>query len=222
MESFSSGWRMYTAKEKGPDTWLDVLSKSFWGMFGMVESITLPDLLDVEYLEIFGQERTLEMNQQAQVFWLLALYASTASTGIKIIRSFAYRAVPKTGGGYGMGEEPVKEAYSEKDAKKNPAKAAEKEAADEDKMKKEREQLKVIVEKRKEQRKTESSESGAQVKDLLLKLAADMLDMVIPATALGWLAPESGTIGSIMVITSILTSIDPWKRCGREMRNRSN
>ncbi|KAI9151940.1 hypothetical protein HJFPF1_09157 [Paramyrothecium foliicola] len=222
LDSFIAGWRAYTTKEKGSDAWLDIFSKSFWGMFQMVESITLPDLLDVEYLEIFGQERTVEMNNQAQILWFLALFCSASGSCIKLFRTLAYRAVPTTGGGYGTGEEPAQASYTAKDEKKSPAVAVEKETTKAAGLETEREKLKAVVEKRKAERKAMAAEVGGKVSDLVRGVAADVLDMAIPATALGWLDPDSGTIGSIMVVTTILTSIPTWKRYGRELAEKTS
>ncbi|KFA60503.1 hypothetical protein S40285_06908 [Stachybotrys chlorohalonatus IBT 40285] len=222
LDAFQSSWAASQTRGKSFEVWCDVLSRSFWGMFGLAESATLVDLMDIEHLEIFGADLTAEINYQAQMLWLLALYASALGSGTRILRTLAYRAVPQDGGGYGTGEKPVQEAYSEKNStSETVAQVADKESTAKEELEKERERLKDIVSKRKQERKAWSLQVGGQVVNLSVKLLADILDMVIPAATLGWIKVEPGFVGAVMFATTILTSIDPWRRCTEQVRSKA-
>ncbi|KAI1472911.1 peroxisomal biogenesis factor 11 [Daldinia caldariorum] len=46
---------------------------------------------------------------------------------------------------------------------------------------------------------------------------ASLLDIFLPGTAVGWVKAEPGTVGLAMFVTTILTMMDVWERCGREV-----
>ncbi|OTB13317.1 hypothetical protein K445DRAFT_320166 [Daldinia sp. EC12] len=46
---------------------------------------------------------------------------------------------------------------------------------------------------------------------------ASLLDIVLPGTTVGWVKAEPGTVGLAMFVTTILTMMDVWERCGREV-----
>jgi hypothetical protein len=99
--SFQSGWTAYVAPEKSIETWLAILADTFFGLFGFMESITLPDLLRTKHLVIFGVDEAVRIDGQAQGLWLAALICSALSSGVKIFRAYAHRAVPETASGFG-------------------------------------------------------------------------------------------------------------------------
>lgn len=216
LEAYQGGWNLYLSENKSIETWLDIVSKTTMGMFGMLESITLPDLLGVDHLEIFGVKRTAKLNFDAQQFWFVALYASILSTAIKLVRIFAYRPVPPTGGGYGTGEKAIEKSGAIEDS----AEAADANSTTEEKLQRERQRLKEIVEKRKKERKVRTADVAEQISALGLKLLADILDIVIPASAIGWIQFEPGLVGTAMFLSTIITGVQVWKRCRQELEKR--
>jgi hypothetical protein len=203
-----------SGEAKGLGVWCDILAASFWGMFGFAESATLLDLLDVENLEVFGPDLTAEINYQAQMVWLLALCASALGSAVRIIQGLAYRPVPQSGAFGGTGEDPAKAIDdSPSNATSN---ATEKELLKKDDVHSERERLRGLAEKQKEQRKASEKKQGAELSRLTMRLTADVLDMVVPAATLGWIDVPPVLVGGIMVVTTILTAMDPWQRCGAE------
>ncbi|KAH7312193.1 hypothetical protein B0I35DRAFT_480672 [Stachybotrys elegans] len=190
---FQHGWAVYTAQDKSLEMWCDVLGSSFWGMFGFIESLTLPDLMDVQNLEFFGPQRTEEMNSQAQVIWFAALYASALGSGIQILRTLAYRPVPQ----------PLQVPSED-------GQATEKDSTGLDDMRKERERLKQALQKK-------TSEEKSQITGLSISLLASVLDMAIPVSTLGWVNIDDGIVAGIMVVTTFLTSTGAWQRCGQSV-----
>ncbi|KAK1590091.1 uncharacterized protein LY79DRAFT_555858 [Colletotrichum navitas] len=192
----------------GLETWLDMARFTLLGLYGGIESLTLPDLLGVPQLEVFGAERTRALNLEAQRFWLLALVSGVLANLAKMLKAFAHAPVPQHGHGYGTGEQAQQKAG---DA------AGEKAGGDgEEKLdwEAERARLRVIVAKRREERKRWRRNVAFQVRSLGRKIVADSLDCLVPGAVLGWVNVQPGTVGVAMLITTFLTGRDIWERCG--------
>ena len=207
LEAFQAGWRLYLSEGKTLETWLDAHAKTCLGMFGMLESITLFDLLAVDHLEIFGAERAASINVEAQRFWLVALYLSAMSSGVKLVRLFSQRPVPPTGDGFGVGQEPEKEGAGEKDVA-----APEQEKSGLEKMKDRN--------RRKREQKAWEKKVQAEMVALGMKLLGDVLDLIIPASIVGWVQVDPGMVGIAMFCSTIITGGVIWKRHGREIAKR--
>lgn len=188
--SFQSGWTAYVAPEKSIETWLTILANTFFGLFGFMESITLPDLLRVKHLSIFGFDEAARLDKQSHGLWLAALTCSALSSGIRIFRAFAYRAVPETGSGFGAGED-------EKSAKGGEKKT------------------KAAAEKRKQEREALAKETSRNISGLTMKLLAEVLDLVIPLWSTGLADIDLGTVSVAMLGSTILTGYAVWDRCGQ-------
>lgn len=189
LDSLNVGYSLYAngpVADKDIVTWLDILGKSCYGMFGLLESVTLPDLLGVDHLEIFGPARTKELNIQAQMFWFLGLYASVLTTCIRLVRLFAYSPVPQAG------------SFGEKVEEDNSP-----------------EGLKAAAEKSKAERKAWARQVSVKSTALGFKLISDVLDLVLPANAVGWIRVHPGVLGIAMFCSSITSSKDVWDKCGR-------
>jgi hypothetical protein len=52
---------------------------------------------------------------------------------------------------------------------------------------------------------------------ILRKMLACCLDLALPGSVIGWVAASPGTVGALMFVTSILTGLEVWERCGREV-----
>lgn len=161
-----------------------------------MESITLPDLLRTKHMSIFGFDEAVRLDRQSQGLWLAALACSALSSGVKIFRAFAYRAVPETGGGFGAAGEDEKSAKGGE--KKN----------------------KAAVEKRKQEREAVAKESSRQISGLTRKLLAEVLDIVIPLWSTGLADIDLGTVSVAMFCSTILTGYAVWERCGQAIDSR--
>jgi hypothetical protein len=178
------------------DTLLDVLGKTCLGLYGMLESVTLLDLLEVDQLEIFGAEQTDNLNYQAQVFWLIALCISLFRSSITLLRC--------------LGKQPAPHAPSSHNSKEN-----------------------ISSEKSEHQKGGKGDGSGDQVasqskatqskeavSSLILKLVATVMDILLPATAIGLIETHPAAIPLAMIISTAITANDVWIRCGKEMKSR--
>lgn len=56
-----------------------------------------------------------------------------------------------------------------------------------------------------------------KIHGLARNVAANGLDIVLPGAVIGWIDASPGTVGLAMLITTILTGMDAWERCGREV-----
>lgn len=192
LDSYALAYGLITGASgpKSLETYLDILYGTFMGTFGMLETITLPDISGVPGLSIFGPEQTIFLNVEAQRLWLFGLVCSVLSNGIKLIKLFAHAPVPASG------------AFNVDEKKAAPE-------GKEEELKAERERLKKIVEQRKQHRA--AVQGKARV--FMRKMLADTLDMILPLGALGWYVSEPGVVGSVMLVTSVLTSLDTWEKC---------
>jgi hypothetical protein len=217
LDTLNGSWVLYMAEgDKSLETWLDIVGKTSMGMFGFLETITLPDVSGVQGWDFFGAEASKEINRQAQGFWLVALCCSIFVSGLSLTRLFAYQPVPQTGSGYGTGEEPT---TSEKDGSNDTADAApeartEKSLSKDEELLQDRNKLRTMIKKRKTQRGAWVRHVKTHAKQLVLKMLSDALDTVIPLAALGWVNIDKGLVGAAMLVTSVLTSQAIWARLG--------
>lgn len=55
---------------------------------------------------------------------------------------------------------------------------------------------------------------------LLRRMVADVLDLAIPGSVVGWVRLEPATVGWCMLGSTVLTGWEVWERCGREVAAR--
>lgn len=194
LASFQSSWALFGSTHKGIDAWLGVLAQSASAMFGLMESLTLLDLAGAG-VTLFGPVEAARLDQEAQVLWLVALYASTLGCGAKMLGMLAHRPVPPTGEAFGAALDACRDA------------------ADADGKTEKREAIERARKHKEQQQRAWVDEVGA----LGSKLLADLLDMVIPASRLGWLDVSDGLVGVAMVCSTMLTGATVWERCGRRL-----
>lgn len=216
--SFQAGWTLYVADSapsssgggssggvgKPLETWLDIIAASCFGMFGLVESATLVDLARVPGVALLGLGEARRLDAQAQTLWFVALYASALSSGVKLLRLLAHKPVPQTGEGFGVadaanGDEGDGNAKGEKTGSMTTA------------------EQRALAKKRKDERKEWMKEVNAKTGALVMKLLADVLDLVIPASSLGWVKVHVGVIGIAMFCSTILTGAAVWNRCAKQL-----
>lgn len=206
-ESFHGAHKLYlslhsTTAAAGPgsglEVWLDISSRTFNGMYLLLESATIPDALAVPHLRVFGPELAGVLAFEAQRFWLLALVCSAASGGLKVLSTYARSAVPETGAGFGA-------AVGEKDDKLEEEKGSGGEASQE-RLRRRREEQKALA--------AETQRANAVKRRVLLrKMAADVADITLPGSVVGWVPVDAATVGSAMLLSTLLTGSDFWERC---------
>ncbi|KAM3508379.1 hypothetical protein MY10362_001224 [Beauveria mimosiformis] len=181
----------------GAEALLDVVSGSLLGVFGLLETATLPDMLRIPGLAAFGPDAARRLNEQAQMCWLLALLAAVLGAGVGVCRLWAERAVPVAAD---FGEAGEKKKEEEKGGK--------------DGMVRKRE----VQEKRRRDKEEAARKTKAEIAALTVKMVNDTLDMVIPANFCGWSNFHSGQVGVAMAVTSLITLRGHWERCGRAVQ----
>lgn len=191
-----------TTRSETPPTevWLDIFSRMFNGMYLLLEVLTLIDALRLPGLSLFGIYWSTLLHIEGQRFWLFALVCGFASGLVKIIKLLAYAPVPETGEGYGTGE-----------------KASGVGVEDMADWERERARLRRIVAARKTSRKIWRKQLRTTGRGLLRRCIADLLDMAVPGSVVGWVNVQPGTVGAVMVVTTWLTALGIWERCGREI-----
>ncbi|KAM0711555.1 hypothetical protein Q7P35_000921 [Cladosporium inversicolor] len=65
--------------------------------------------------------------------------------------------------------------------------------------------------------RSQSSKAKSQSVRLSRKLMTCLLDLPLPGTVVGWIPASPGTLGLLMLTTSVLSGVDVWQRCGREV-----
>jgi len=99
---------------------------SLLGMYGLLESITIPDLAGVTG---FGPQMTKAINLEAQRFWFMALVCGILAGISRLASLYAFAPVPPSGEVYGLVEDEKSGAKQEKDEVKRKKEEAEKEKA---------------------------------------------------------------------------------------------
>ncbi|KAJ4414505.1 NADH dehydrogenase [ubiquinone] flavoprotein 1, mitochondrial [Gnomoniopsis sp. IMI 355080] len=177
------------------EAWLDIFSRTFNGMYLLLEALTLLDALSLPGLSLFGSHWFPILHVEAQRFWFFALVCDLLSGLLKLVKLVAYGPVPQTGEGYGL------VAGGRKD---------EKEMAD---WERQRERMRKIVWARKEGMRLWKLEIRTRGYRLARRCVADLLDLVIPGVVVGWLRVAPGTVGACMVVSTWLTGLEVWERC---------
>lgn len=176
------------------EAWLDIFGRTFNGMYLLLEALTLLDALRLPNLSLWGSEGFATLHVEGQRFWFFALVCGVLSGLTKLVKLVAYAPVPQTGEGYGP--------------------EIDKELPDWQEL---RERMRRAVRARKESRVAWRREIATRGYALGRRVVADLGDLVLPGTVVGWLDVEQGTVGWVMAITTWLTGAEIWEKCGREI-----
>ncbi|KAF1734102.1 hypothetical protein CRV24_005637 [Beauveria bassiana] len=191
----------------GAEALLDVVAGSLLGVFGLLETATLPDMLGIPGLAVFGPDAARRLNEQAQLCWLLALLAAVLAAGVRVCQLWAERAVPAAAD-FGEGKEAEEEEEEEEDEK----------GGRDDLVKKKKKKKRGVQEKRRRDKEEAARKTKAEIAALTVNMVNDTLDMVIPANFCGWSNFHPGQVGVAMAITSLITLRGHWERCGRAVQ----
>ena len=189
------------------EQWLDVLARSFNGMYLLLEASVLADALGVEGLAPWGPVAAARVAREAQRFWLFALLCAVLSGALRIFAVFAYTAVP----------EPVRPPPPPQQQHQDGAGTAEGEGGEKWDLRAEQARLREVVARRRLAQSAWRRQVLAKVRRLARGVLANALDIALPGTAVGWLDFAPGTVAVAMFATSVLTGLDVWERCGREV-----
>ncbi|KAL7929074.1 peroxisomal biogenesis factor 11 [Trichoderma chlorosporum] len=207
LEQFKLGWDFYASGVLDFDTLLNVLGKTSMGVFGMLESATLLDLLKIDQFEIFGAEQTASLNFQAQHFWLIALCISLFRSATGLLRIYSKQVASSSSPSYEKDEKEAQQGndHQEKDVS----------STNNDDESAPRKPSGNQVE-----RSNGATKSRGAVSPLIMKLISDAVDLLLPASAIGLVQVRTEVIAVAMIISTAITASDVWARCGREMLRR--
>ncbi|KAI2628733.1 peroxisomal biogenesis factor 11 [Hypoxylon sp. NC1633] len=222
LESFHAAQKLYAGlsadagSRKGRpawvqvEPWLEVSARTFNGMYLLLEASTIVDALQVPGLAVWTPEQQRRLTVEGQRFWLFALVCGLLYNLLEMVNVLAYTPVPATGEGFGVGKQDRAADTQNEETFPEEEKAVRA-------LKVEQERLRKIVKNRKEQRRLWRRAVSAKITRLGRGAMANALDIVLPGTVVGWVQVEPGTVSLAMFVTTILTGMDVWERCGREV-----
>jgi hypothetical protein len=193
------------------EAWLAIFARAFNGMYLLLEALTLVDALG---FPLWGPRWAATLHVEGQRFWLFALACGAAGGLAATARLLACApplpAVPGDWGCYGGrggGEEVSKDVAGGGGG--GGAAMADWEV--------ERERLRRVMWPRREQRRIWRANIRGKWWGLVRRCVADFLDMAAPGTVVGWVRFDPGTVGAVQVVTTYLTGMEIWERCGRDL-----
>ncbi|GAW26364.1 putative ex11b-like protein [Rosellinia necatrix] len=217
LESFQAAQRLYHSLSLPPPppgrgrgrretaaVWVDVLGRTFNGMYLLLEASTIADAQRVPGLALWGPAREPTVAVEGQRFWLLSLVCGVLAGCLRI----ADVVLGPEGGGAGRrdGKAGTEEDVGGAGADEKVAPAA---GGKGEGMGKGKGETDADVRRRREARSV--------VAALGRRVVSDALDITLPGSVVGWVPASAGTVGVAMFVTTILTSVDIWERCGREV-----
>ncbi|KAL2127380.1 hypothetical protein VTI74DRAFT_10829 [Chaetomium olivicolor] len=63
----------------------------------------------------------------------------------------------------------------------------------------------------------EMEENSKKANKVYRRLMADMMDLPVPGTVVGWMSLAPAKVGGFMLVSTVLTGMEVWERCGREV-----
>ena len=193
-------------------TWMDIMNRTFNGMYLLLEASTIIDLLQVEGLQLLGKERVRMVNVEAQRFWLFALVCGVSSGLFKMMSLVAYSVTPATESELANDKPEGRElAAKEREGVEEPEQGTKSHTMEE------KQRLPKIFEPKAIVQVLWTNECRSKLQRLFRTVVANSLDIAVPGVIVGWIDISPGIVGIIMTVTTVLTGIDVWERCGREI-----
>ncbi|KAF6811013.1 hypothetical protein CPLU01_15186 [Colletotrichum plurivorum] len=177
-------------------SYLNLLARTFNGMYLLTEAVTIIDTLHVDGLAPLGKANERVLRIEAMRFWFLALVAGICATLLRLYGTLRQ-------------DSPAEKASSSTEAVPN------------DSLRDPSESVEPSDKSRNTSDGPPSSKQGPKSCEAgkpLRRLAALSFDVFIPGSVLGLVPAKSGVVGLAMICSSILTGLDVWDRCGREVR----
>lgn len=185
-----------TSNRPPAEAWLDIFGRTFNGMYLLLETLTLADALQLPGLPFCGAAWNSVLHVEGQRFWFLALACGVLSGLLKAVKLVAHGPVPQTGEGYGTGDTRQEDMPD---------------------WQRQREKMRRIVYARRESRRAWKREIRTRGYALARRCVADLFDLPVPGSVVGWVRVEPGTVGLVMVVSTWLTGVEVWERCGKEI-----
>ncbi|KAI0112536.1 hypothetical protein GGR51DRAFT_507393 [Nemania sp. FL0031] len=184
--------------------WIDVFGRTFNGMYLLLEASTFLDVQRVEGLALWSPEMEAVITVEGQRFWLFSLACGVLAGLFRIADVLASAPVPAPTLGEKEGE--AKDGDDDGDVDEKSGDGEDGDSSDRKGPK--GEQIDYLAWKR---------EARSKVSNLGRRVVSDALDITLPGSIVGWVPASTGTVGLAMFVTTVLTSMDIWERCGREV-----
>ncbi|KAI1141485.1 peroxisomal biogenesis factor 11 [Hypoxylon sp. FL0543] len=188
--------------------WLDVFARTFNGMYLLLEASTIVDALQVPGLAVWTPEWERTIAVEAQRFWLFALVCGCLYNVLEIPLTMASMPPPDLPAKEKSAGESKHESISEKE-KDSPSYEMNEEEAEEYK--------RNAAKESEERSRIWRQQVSARTYKLGRAATANALDIILPGSVVGWINVQPGTVGLAMFVTTILTGMEVWERCGREV-----
>ncbi|OTA59611.1 hypothetical protein K449DRAFT_435863 [Hypoxylon sp. EC38] len=209
LESFNAAQKLYSklssqeASKGEPrgflvrtEPWLDVFARTFNGMYLLLEASTIVDALQIPGLAVWTPEWERTITVEAQRFWLFALVCGCLYNLMEIPLTMASMPPPELPASLESEKTAASEKLDEEEAERLKRKS---------------------VEELKEKSRVWKQQVSVKTYKLGRAATANALDIVLPGSVVGWIKVQPGTVGLAMFVTTILTGMEVWERCGREV-----
>jgi len=70
---------------------------------------------------------------------------------------------------------------------------------------------------REREREKEAQNRRGQSQRVLRRMIADVLDLAVPGAVVGWVPASPGMVGILMLLSTWITGLEVWERCGKEI-----
>ncbi|KAI0517974.1 peroxisomal biogenesis factor 11-domain-containing protein [Xylaria bambusicola] len=226
LESFHAAQKLYASISSGPTArggsrwgdaplWIDVFGRSFNGMYLLLEASTILDVQRIDGLAVWGPELEPLVAVEGQRFWLFSLVCGVLA-GLLRIADLVVPYVPAKQVAV-VGKEG--ESVHEKGESVREKGEIVREKGEIVREKSEDEKAGGSDKKAEVDQLVRRQEVRSQISNLGRRVVSDALDITLPGSVVGWVPASTGTVGLAMFVTTILTSMDIWERCGREVAN---
>lgn len=195
LDAFHSAYTLASSRSAGAMPWvtmLDIMAKTFKGMYLFLETATLIDAMGIDGLSIWAPTNERFLKMESQRSWFFALLSGAASFVILLLQAQAEEKVL---------QERLNERLKEAGGNENKANGLSQRNSPPE-VAQIQERIEVL---------------RLRIFALTRKLTANCLDLALPGSVVGWIPASSRTVALCMFATSILTGWDVWERCGREV-----
>ncbi|KAM7185962.1 hypothetical protein V8F33_012089 [Rhypophila sp. PSN 637] len=221
LDSFRSAWKLFTSPSSNSglllqtlQIYLAIFSSSFSGIYLLLETLHFPEVLlaaaaapsassshdDVvgerQLTTLWGPDLARTLHVEGQRFWFFALVCGVAAGVVKLINLWALRRAVLSSSSGSAGQNLNLTSSLGSDSAEGEKKKGDIEKARKDQASREREEFRVT-----------SRRIGRRV-------IADLLDLALPGTVVGWVEMGSGMVGVCMLGSTWLTGLEVWERCG--------
>lgn len=179
-------------------------------MYLLLETSTFLDVLDIDGLSVWDAATRSSINVEAQRFWLFALVCGTLSGLWRMFCIKAYSPVPQA-----VAVPMNSDSLAEKE-KDNTGDEKEEDAVA-DSAAALREEQARLRRGGAQDRETHRRAERVKMYKLGRGAAANAFDTAIPGVIVGWLDLSEAAVGQAMVVSTVLTGLAVWEKCGEQV-----